>query len=69
MKPGKKNILIVTRNFPPLVGGMERLLFHSFIELKKEYTCRIVGPAGSAEFGEENDLIAECPTTPTLLFL
>jgi hypothetical protein len=34
MKPG---IMLVTRNFPPILGGMERLLRHAYLELEKEF--------------------------------
>jgi len=41
-------ILIVTRNLPPLVGGMERLNWHMAHELSKVAEVRIVGPTDSA---------------------
>lgn len=47
--PEKPRALIVTRNFPPLVGGMERLIWHVADELGKEYQVDVIGPAGCAD--------------------
>lgn len=35
MKSAKNKVLIITRNLPPLVGGMERLNWHMADELSK----------------------------------
>ncbi|VTY32442.1 GDP-mannose-dependent alpha-(1-6)-phosphatidylinositol monomannoside mannosyltransferase [Xylophilus ampelinus] len=43
-----RRILIVTRNLPPLVGGMERLNWHIADELSRDACVRVVGPEGSA---------------------
>lgn len=40
-------ILLLTRNFPPLWGGMERLNWHLSAELAKVGEVRVIGPAGS----------------------
>ncbi len=40
-------ILLITRNLPPLVGGMERLNWHMADELAKQAEVRVVGPSGS----------------------
>ncbi|WP_291823415.1 hypothetical protein [Marinobacter sp.] len=37
-------ILIITRNLPPLVGGMERLNWHMADELSQYAKVRVVGP-------------------------
>lgn len=39
-------ILFVTRNFPPLLGGMERLALESVGALAQEWTIDVVGPSG-----------------------
>ena len=44
----RPRVLLVTRNLPPLVGGMERLNWHMAEELAKAAEVRIVGPDGSA---------------------
>lgn len=42
-------ILIVTRNLPPLVGGMERLNRHMADELSRCHAdVRLIGPRGAA---------------------
>jgi phosphatidyl-myo-inositol dimannoside synthase len=43
-----KRVLLVTRNLPPLVGGMERLVWHVADALRQEYATHVVGPAGCA---------------------
>ena len=40
------NALIITRNLPPLVGGMERLVWHIVDELREAYRLHVIGPAG-----------------------
>ncbi|MDZ7842504.1 MAG: glycosyltransferase family 4 protein [Gammaproteobacteria bacterium] len=44
--PDKTGILLITRNLPPLVGGMERLLWHLVDELRKYQKIDVIGPAG-----------------------
>lgn len=39
-------VLIVTRNLPPLVGGMERLGFHVIEELARGFRVSVIGPVG-----------------------
>jgi phosphatidylinositol alpha-1,6-mannosyltransferase len=43
----RQRILIITRNLPPLVGGMERLNWHMADELSQYAKVRVVGPKGS----------------------
>jgi len=45
-----KKILIVTRNFPPLIGGMEKLNFNIFQSIKKNFNIIFAGPVGSSSF-------------------
>lgn len=55
----KKKILIVTRNLPPLVGGMERLNWHIADELSKDHDvllishtkARTIAPSKSTFYG------------------
>jgi len=62
-------ILIVTRNLPPLVGGMERLNWHMAAELAKFANVRIVGPAGSAALAPAGVVVREAPLKPLWKFL
>ncbi|HTA64401.1 MAG TPA: glycosyltransferase family 4 protein [Xanthomonadaceae bacterium] len=40
-------VLLITRNLPPLRGGMERLNLHMIRELAREFDVAVVGPQGS----------------------
>lgn len=65
----KQRILIITRNLPPLVGGMERLNWHMADELVKYAEVRVIGPKGSAAIKPDNVSIGEAPLKPLPLFL
>ncbi len=65
----QQRVLIITRNLPPLVGGMERLNWHMADELSKYAEVRMVGPKGSAAIQPENVTISEAPLKPLPLFL
>lgn len=65
----KQRIFIITRNLPPLVGGMERLNWHMADELSKYADVRLIGPRGSAAQKPENVSISEAPLKPLPLFL
>ncbi len=60
---------MVTRNLPPLVGGMERLNWHMADELAKVVDVRIVGPAGSAALAPDGVEVREAPLKPLWKFL
>ncbi len=47
-------ILIVTRNLPPLTGGMERLNWHLADELGRKFAVRLCGPHGSRELSPDD---------------
>ncbi len=64
-----KRILIITRNFPPLVGGMERLIWNVFKQLNSDYICDIVGPRGCKRYVFKKNNCAESCVTPFSLFL
>lgn len=67
MQP-RPGALLVTRNFPPLVGGMEKLNFHIHASLAHEYETSLCGPAGSSAFLEKGGA-AEAPISPLPIFL
>jgi len=50
-------VLIITRNFPPEHGGIQRLMLHAVREFAKEFEIAVIAPAGSAA------LIPQIPTT------
>lgn len=61
-------VLLVTRNLPPLVGGMERLNWHMAEELAKFAEVRIVGPEGSAALAPAGIAVNEAPLKPLWRF-
>lgn len=65
----RARILLVTRNLPPLVGGMERLNWHMAEGLAKRAEVRIVGPQGAAALAPENIVVREAPLAPLWKFL
>lgn len=68
-EPCRKRILIITRNLPPLVGGMERLNWHMAEQLAKHAEVRVVGPRGAAARAPAGAAIREAPLKPLARFL
>lgn len=64
----RQKILIVTRNLPPLVGGMERLNWHMADELAHRAEVRMIGPAGSAARAPNGVHVIEIPLRPLWKF-
>jgi phosphatidylinositol alpha-1,6-mannosyltransferase len=58
-----KKLLLVTRNFPPLVGGMENLNLHICKSLVSSFHMAIAGPEGSAQIHKLKNFI-EFPVRP-----
>lgn len=65
----RRRILIIARNLPPLVGGMERLNWHMAQELAKTADVRIIGPMGSAALAPASVAMREAPLQPLWKFL
>ena len=65
----KKRVLIITRNLPPLVGGMERLNWHMADELSKHAEVHVIGPSGSSILKPQNVKLSEAPLSPLSLFM
>lgn len=65
----RPRILLVTRNLPPLVGGMERLNWHMAEELARHADVHVVGPIGSAALAPAGVLFDEVPLKPLWKFL
>lgn len=61
--------LLITRNFPPLLGGMERLNRHMLIELSQAYKVGLVGPRGARKDSAAPSHLWECPFSPLHKFL
>ncbi|ENV85651.1 MULTISPECIES: glycosyltransferase family 4 protein [Acinetobacter] len=65
----KQRILLITRNLPPLFGGMERLNWHMADELSKYAEVKVVGPTGAAAVKPKNIQVLESPLKPLVLFM
>lgn len=65
----KPDVLVVTRNLPPLVGGMERLVWHLVDELRSTYRVHVAGPIGSRQHLPSDVHVIEIPLQPMLFFL
>lgn len=65
----RPRILIITRNLPPLVGGMERLNWHMADELSKYAEVKVIGPRGAATIKPQHVELHETPLKPLPLFL
>ncbi len=57
----KKKLLVITRNFPPLTGGMERLLKHVTEGLATDYDLTLIGPTGCGAHALPGIRVYECP--------
>jgi len=64
-----KPVLLITRNFPPLVGGMERLVGNIYKQVNSRAPCDLIGPAGSKRHCDDNSRVYECPVRPLPWFL
>lgn len=64
-----KTVILVTRNLPPAVGGMERLIQHMVDELAVGFRVHLVGPAGCRPFVPADVGLDELPPSPLPLFL
>lgn len=54
---------------PPIIGGMERLIWHIAHELSTEFDVRAVAPTGSAAHAPEGAVITEVPIRPLWRFI
>lgn len=62
-------VLIVTRNFPPYWGGMEKLNWHMADALAAVAQVRLVGPRGAAARAPAAVGVSEVPLKPLPVFL
>lgn len=69
MSPAPLKALIVTRNLPPLQGGIERLVWHVIAELREDFQVHTIGPTGCASLLPENVTASEAPLKPLPIFL
>jgi len=67
--PKRPKLLIITRNLPPLLGGMERLVWHIVDAMNTEYQVHVVGPAGCRNLLPAGVTTSEAPLKPMPAFL
>ena len=70
MSDARPHVLVITRNLPPLLGGMERLNQRMIHSLVSDYNVGIIGPAGCGEYfrGDTVDVV-EVPHRPLWRFI
>lgn len=61
-------ILHITRNYPPLWGGMERLNWHISAELSAHMEVRVIAPEGAKEHSPAGIHVTEVPLKPLSRF-
>ena len=61
--------LLVTRNLPPLQGGMERLVQQVAVEVSRSHDLVVIGPTGCSAYLPQNVAVREIPYRPLLRFL
>lgn len=64
-----RRLLLITRNLPPLRGGMERLNARMALELSKRFDVEVIGPPGCAAFVDADVVVHEAPSSNVALFL
>lgn len=65
----RQKILWVTRNLPPLVGGMERFNQRVLEQLGKQFDVAVCGPSGCGSFLPGVRDLSEVPLRPLPLFI
>lgn len=64
-----RRILVITRNFPPLWGGMERLNWHLADQLARYAQVHLIAPMGAREKAPPGVQVIEAPLRPLGRFL
>jgi len=65
----RRGVLLVTRNFPPLVGGMERYNQRVFEQLGRAFAPALCGPDGAERYLPPGTPVSSAPIRPLPLFL
>ena len=61
--------LLVTRNFPPLLGGLEKVNQHLLVALQPTWSTALCGPAGCAAYAPGQAEVKQSRTKPLPAFL
>ncbi|MDR2165288.1 MAG: glycosyltransferase family 4 protein [Zoogloeaceae bacterium] len=64
-----KKVLIVSRNFPPLLGGMEQLNLHLAEEISRRCVTRLIAPEGAEKYIPDEIRLTRIPAKPLSRFL
>lgn len=64
-----QSVLIISRNLPPLLGGMERLIWNIVDAVRTEHSVHVVGPSGCRNHLPANVTATEVPLKPMVAFL
>lgn len=64
-----KKVLIITRNLPPMIGGMERLNWHIADELCKNNNVYLISHKKAKTLAPKDVVFHSVPLDPLLLFL
>jgi phosphatidylinositol alpha-1,6-mannosyltransferase len=62
-------LLIISRNLPPVIGGIERLMHRLLHELDASTECWVIGPRGCREHLPSGMRVFEIPHRPAPLFM
>ncbi|PID43980.1 MAG: glycosyl transferase [Gammaproteobacteria bacterium] len=68
MKDDTFKIMLVSRNLPPLTGGMEQLVFNLWKGLRTRFSITVIGPKGCSDCLSDTESL-EAPLKPTPLFV
>ncbi len=66
---GRLRVMLITRNFPPMQGGMERLVHRAYQALSQDFDLALVGPVGAQRYVDSCAPIACCRPAPISRFL
>lgn len=62
-------VLLVTRNFPPLLGGMEKVNQQLLAALQRSWRTALCGPSGCVDYASSKTEVMESPLRPLPIFL
>lgn len=62
----ERSVLIISRNLPPLIGGIERLLAHTIEALEGRFKLEVWGPTGCRTYLPASVKVVELPTAVPL---
>jgi phosphatidylinositol alpha-1,6-mannosyltransferase len=64
-----KQILLISRNMPPLIGGMERLMQNTANILDKHYSVTVIAPKGASAHLPDHIHVHGLPASPIFFIL